>query len=65
MQCPKCGQESPDGFSFCGNCGTALTVTEPPREVRKTVTVVFCDLTGSTTLGDSTDPEGVGGRMRA
>jgi class 3 adenylate cyclase len=28
-----------------------------PREVRKTVTVVFSDVTGSTALGESTDPE--------
>ena len=27
------------------------------REVRKTVTVLFCDITGSTALGESTDPE--------
>ena len=27
------------------------------REVRKTVTVLFCDITGSTSLGESTDPE--------
>ena len=27
------------------------------REVRKTVTVLFCDLTGSTALGERTDPE--------
>ena len=27
------------------------------REVRKTVTVLFCDLTGSTALGEQTDPE--------
>ena len=27
------------------------------REVRKTVTVVFCDLVGSTALGEQTDPE--------
>jgi class 3 adenylate cyclase/tetratricopeptide (TPR) repeat protein len=29
----------------------------PSREQRKTVTVVFCDVTGSTALGESTDPE--------
>jgi class 3 adenylate cyclase/tetratricopeptide (TPR) repeat protein len=29
----------------------------PAREQRKTVTVVFCDITGSTQLGESTDPE--------
>src|SRR5215468_9272574 len=27
------------------------------REQRKTVTVVFCDIAGSTELGESTDPE--------
>jgi class 3 adenylate cyclase len=29
----------------------------PAREQRKTVTVVFCDITGSTEIGESTDPE--------
>jgi class 3 adenylate cyclase/tetratricopeptide (TPR) repeat protein len=29
------------------------------REQRKTVTVLFCDIVGSTALGDSTDPEAV------
>jgi class 3 adenylate cyclase/tetratricopeptide (TPR) repeat protein len=29
------------------------------REQRKTVTVLFCDVTGSTALGESTDPEAV------
>jgi class 3 adenylate cyclase len=28
-----------------------------PREVRKVVTVLFCDLAGSTALGERTDPE--------
>ena len=55
--CPACGQESPDGFRFCGNCGAALTPVASPREVRKTVTVVFCDVTGSTALGERLDPE--------
>jgi class 3 adenylate cyclase/tetratricopeptide (TPR) repeat protein len=30
-----------------------------PMEVRKTVTVLFCDVTGSTTLGERQDPEQV------
>src|SRR5262249_2944769 len=38
-------------------CGAALTGAAVPREVRKTVTVLFCDVTGSTALGESTDPE--------
>ena len=55
--CKACGAESPDGFRFCGACGAALASTTPPREVRKTVTVVFCDVTGSTALGERLDPE--------
>ena len=55
--CPACGQESPDGFRFCGSCGAALAPAAAPREVRKTVTVVFCDVTGSTALGERLDPE--------
>jgi class 3 adenylate cyclase/tetratricopeptide (TPR) repeat protein len=55
--CPSCGQESPAGFRFCGSCGTPLDAVTPSREQRKTVTVVFCDVTGSTELGESTDPE--------
>ncbi|HET7130345.1 MAG TPA: adenylate/guanylate cyclase domain-containing protein [Gaiellaceae bacterium] len=65
MQCPQCGWESPEGLSFCGNCGAALAVAPEPREVRKVVTVVFCDLTGSTVLGDTTDPETVRATMRS
>jgi class 3 adenylate cyclase len=52
--CPQCGQENPDGFRFCGSCGAQLG---EEREVRKTVTVVFCDVTGSTALGEQLDPE--------
>jgi class 3 adenylate cyclase/tetratricopeptide (TPR) repeat protein len=56
LVCPSCGQENPEGFRFCGACGAALA-SSPPREVRKTVTVVFCDVTGSTALGEQLDPE--------
>jgi class 3 adenylate cyclase/tetratricopeptide (TPR) repeat protein len=55
--CPSCGQESPDGFRFCGACGASLEAPAAAREQRKTVTVVFCDVAGSTALGESTDPE--------
>jgi class 3 adenylate cyclase/tetratricopeptide (TPR) repeat protein len=54
--CASCGQENPDGFSFCGACGAALAA-DAQADVRKTVTVVFCDLVGSTALGERTDPE--------
>ena len=57
LTCPNCGRESPEGFAFCPACSTPLTPTAPAREVRKTVTVVFCDVTGSTALGEQLDPE--------
>jgi class 3 adenylate cyclase/tetratricopeptide (TPR) repeat protein len=34
------------------------------REQRKVVTVLFCDLVGSTALGESTDPEALRARMQ-
>jgi class 3 adenylate cyclase/tetratricopeptide (TPR) repeat protein len=58
LTCPSCGQENPEGFKFCGKCGASLVAEEPqPREVRKTVTVFFSDVTGSTALGERLDPE--------
>jgi class 3 adenylate cyclase len=54
--CDQCGQVNPDGFHFCGRCGAGLDIA-PARELRKMVTVVFCDVTGSTALGERLDPE--------
>ena len=56
-RCSNCGQENPEGFKFCGACGADLTPESAAREVRKTVTVLFCDVTGSTALGEQLDPE--------
>jgi class 3 adenylate cyclase/tetratricopeptide (TPR) repeat protein len=56
LTCPSCGQENPDGFRFCGGCGSALAPARA-REVRKTVTVLFADVTSSTALGERLDPE--------
>jgi class 3 adenylate cyclase len=56
-RCSSCGQENPEGFRFCGSCGAELAVETAAREVRKTVTVLFCDVTGSTSLGEQLDPE--------
>src|SRR5881398_603653 len=64
MRCGRCGQENPEGFAFCGSCGAALDGDEAGQQQRKTVTVVFCDLAGSTALGDSTDPEVLEVRLR-
>jgi len=55
--CESCGQGNPLDARFCNGCGAALSPTEARGEVRKTVTVLFCDLTGSTALGEQTDPE--------
>jgi class 3 adenylate cyclase/tetratricopeptide (TPR) repeat protein len=56
LTCANCGRESPDDFAFCPACSAPLS---PPdrQEVRKTVTVVFCDVTGSTAMGEKLDPE--------
>jgi predicted nucleic acid-binding Zn ribbon protein len=56
LTCPKCSQPNPDGFRFCGSCGEALEPTRA-RGVRKTVTVLFAAVTGSTALGERLDPE--------
>src|SRR6476659_7394080 len=63
--CAACGGENPDGFRFCGSCGAALVTPPAPREVRKVVTIVFCDLTASTAFGDRTDPEALRATMRS
>ena len=55
--CASCGRDNPVGAGFCNGCGAALGSAAATREVRKTVTVLFCDLTGSTALGERTDPE--------
>ena len=57
--CASCGHESPADARFCSACGHSLGPTADVREVRKTVTVVFTDIAGSTSLGERLDPEAV------
>src|SRR5215468_1970216 len=60
LRCPNCGEENPERFRHCGYCGAQLsrpTGAEAAVEVRKTVTVVFCDLKDSTSLGEKLDSE--------
>lgn len=57
MICSKCGRESPEDFAFCPACAAPLAPAPPQRDLRKTVTVVFCDVTGSASLGERLDPE--------
>jgi class 3 adenylate cyclase/tetratricopeptide (TPR) repeat protein len=56
--CSSCGKELPGEFSFCPFCGAAVAdITAGSREQRKVVTVLFCDVTGSSELGEKLDPE--------
>jgi len=57
-RCPSCGEENADRARFCSNCATPLGEPDvPAADVRKVVTVVFVDVTGSTALGERLDPE--------
>ncbi len=56
--CANCGQGNPDGFRFCGSCGSPLEIAAP-REERKVVTVLFADLVGFTSRAEQLDPEDV------
>jgi TOMM system kinase/cyclase fusion protein len=73
LLCPACGHQLRLGAAFCDQCGTALTVQPPvpqtpdsrpqtldPRLTsaeRRQLTVMFCDLVGSTALSQQLDPE--------
>src|SRR2546423_6066247 len=56
--CPACGAIAAAGSRFCASCGSPLTA-DPSAERRKLVTLLFCDLSGSTSLGERLDPESV------
>src|SRR5918992_1410377 len=55
--CATCGRGIEGDFAFCPHCGAAVAGAVTGREQRRTVTVLFCDMTGSTSLGESIDPE--------
>ena len=56
--CAACGHDNRPGARFCDACGAALAGRTPGTgEQRKTVTVLFSDVTGSTALGERLDPE--------
>jgi class 3 adenylate cyclase/tetratricopeptide (TPR) repeat protein len=55
--CAACGRDNPDQARFCMWCAAVLPVTAAEGQVRKVVTVVFCDVVGSTQLIDQLDAE--------
>ena len=55
--CPRCGEANPDRARFCLACGAPLGERSAPREMRKTVTIVFSDVIDSTPLGERLDAE--------
>lgn len=57
--CPACGFDNPAEWRFCGGCGARLPVsgTEDAQGERRQLTVLFCDMVGSTALSRLLDPE--------
>jgi class 3 adenylate cyclase len=63
--CASCGQETPEGFPRCANCGALLeAASASASEERKVVSVLFCDLVGFTAASEAADPEDVRARIR-
>ena len=60
--CTHCGQENPNGFRFCGSCGSPLAAVAQSEE-RKVVTVLFADLVGFTSRSARMDVEDVRGTL--
>lgn len=66
MICAACGFKNPGEFRFCGGCGTALGPADGAARLeshadsaaeRRSITVLFCDLVGSTDLAERLDDE--------
>src|SRR6201987_4219717 len=73
VQCPACGFENDPAAKFCGGWGkpsggAAAPVPPTPRvdaAERRQLTVMFCDLVGSTALSARLDPEDLRAAMGA
>ena len=66
--CPKCGADNSQNNKFCGDCGAPLDSAAAPIHAeaeprvgltgeRRHLTVLFCDLVGSTSISAQLDPE--------
>src|SRR5918911_3985106 len=62
--CVSCGRENREGARFCDECGAPLARLAAAAEARKPVTILFCDVVGSTELGERVDPEVLRATMR-
>ena len=69
-RCAACNTENPGDANFCRKCGAALRASAPVKDQTSTVelvagvegerrhlTVLFCDLVGSTEIASHLDPE--------
>ena len=56
IRCPSCRHQPPSGSRFCNRCGSALAEA-PLAGERRHLTVMFCDLVGSTELAQQLDAE--------
>ena len=52
--CIGCGAGNPPSASHCQECGSPLGGEEAGRESRRTVTILFCDVAGFTSLAETT-----------
>jgi len=71
MRCPACGAAIEGRFRFCPDCGQRTSTSEPQATgapapppgatsldgERRQVTILFCDLVGSTAIAERLDPE--------
>jgi class 3 adenylate cyclase/tetratricopeptide (TPR) repeat protein len=59
-ECLRCGASVADSSRFCSECGAPVAASLRSRqELRKTVTILFCDVVDSTVMGEQSDPETV------
>ena len=65
IACPSCVAEVPEGSRFCPHCGARMIAPAAPREERKLVTSLFCDLVDFTAMSEAADPEDIDALLRA
>ena len=59
-RCKSCDAPLPEDFRFCGQCGASVKLSDnitDEKAGRRQLTLMFCDLVGSTSLSEQMDPE--------